>query len=83
MNFFQVCIPIYVIIALFLIKVFCFHVDRLWFKLILAMCCFVISVSISTYFDANKNNDATILMVGVPISLALLLQAVHDVLFYT
>lgn len=83
MNFFQVCIPIYVVIALFFIKVACFHVEQLWFKLVVALCCFVTSVSISTYFDANHFNDASILRVGLPISVALALQAVHDVVFYT
>lgn len=81
MDFYLAFRPIFILLILFVAKISCFRTEYLAIKLCIAVSALSIAVISETYFDNDFQNDSSLCILALPISIILISQAILDMLF--
>ena len=82
MSFADAFRPLYILITLYFFKLLMCKAEFDFVKFIMAISVIGISIIGDTYFDKDQNNDASLVILAVPISAILFAQAAIDFLFW-
>ena len=80
-SFYDTFFPIYTLLALYFVKLLMCKAEYDGIKLVMAISTIGFSIIGETYFDKDENNDASLVILAVPISAILFSQAAIDYYF--
>lgn len=82
MDFFSAFTPMYIFIGLYLLKAFFLKGSNDGVKCLLAFSGLFLSLVVETLFDWENDNNSSLCMLAIPISLILVSQSFLDLWFY-